>query len=113
MIEERYAKQLSALAKALGENAIFLARRWITGRMVMGTDTGRSIHEDERLEDFTRMHDNQRQGADRHDIDADDAVFGIQPAYEKLLTIQTFKAGPEQARGGNRGLNGPQRFDAG
>ena len=46
MIQKGDAEQLSAVAKPLREDAIFLAGRRITGRMVMGTDTGGGIHED-------------------------------------------------------------------
>ena len=49
------------MAKPLREDAIFLAGRWITRRMIMGTDTGSRIHEDERLKDFSWMDDGQGQ----------------------------------------------------
>ena len=38
VIQQGDAKKFRALAKSLREHAIFLAGRWITGRMVMGTD---------------------------------------------------------------------------
>ena len=94
------------MAKPLRKDAIFLTGRRITGRMVMGTDTGSRIHEDERLKDFARMHDRQGQRADRYNVNSNDAVFCIEPADEELLSVQTFEAGSEQARGGKRGLNG-------
>ena len=106
MIQKGNAQELSALAEPLGEHAIFLAGRRITGWMVMRTDTGSRIHEDQGLKDFPRMHDGQGQGANRDDINADDAVFRIKPAHEELLAIQAFKTGPEQGRGGKGGLNG-------
>lgn len=105
MIQERDPEELGTLAKPLRQHTIFRTGCWITGRMVMRTDTGSRIHEDERLKDLARVDDGQRQGTDRYDIDANNTVFGVEPTHEELLSIQAFKAGPEQARGGKRGLN--------
>ena len=94
------------MAKPLCEDAIFWTGRRITRRMIMGTDTGSRIHEDEGFKDFAGVDDGQRQGTDRYNIDADNTVFGVESTYEELLSIQPFEAGPEQVCGGKRGLNG-------
>ena len=106
MIQQRDTEELSALAESLREDAIFLARGRVAGWVVIGTNESGRIHQDQRLKDFARMDNRQGQRTDRHDINANDAVFGIQSADEELLSIQPFKARPEQARGANRGLNG-------
>ena len=67
--------------------------------MIVGTNEGGRVHEDQRLKDFPRMHDGQGQGANRDDINADDAVLGIEPTDDELFSIQAFKAGPEKAGG--------------
>lgn len=62
-----------------------------------------SVHQDQRLEDFSRMHDRHRKGAHGDDIDADDAMFGIEPADQELFAIQTLKERSEQIRRADRG----------
>ena len=97
-----------------GEHAILLAGCHIARGMIVGTDPGDGVHQDQRFEDFTWMHDGQGQGADRDDIDADDAVLGIQPADQELLAIQSCKQGrsrsaaPTEVRSGEEG--GMARF---
>ena len=49
------------------------------------------------------MHDGQRQGADRDDVDPDDAVLRIQPADQELLAVQSRKERSEDGRSGDRG----------
>ena len=106
MIQEGDAKEVGTFSEPDREEMVFLTGRRITGRMVMGTETGSGIHENERLKDFARMDDRQGQGTDRDDIDANNTVFGVESADEELLSVQPFEAGPEQVCGGKRGLNG-------
>ena len=77
MIQEGDAEQLSTLPESAGEDTIFLARCGITGGVIVGTNPGYGIHQDQRFEYFAWMHDGQGQGTDRDYIDADDAVLGI------------------------------------
>ena len=65
MIQEGNAEQLSALPESASEDAILLAgRRIATRRVIMRTNPGGGIHEDQWFEHFARMHDGQRQGTD-------------------------------------------------
>ena len=68
----------------------------------MSADGGAGIHENEGLEDFAGMDDRQGERADRNDIEADDAVFGIEPADHELFTVDALEAG-SQERGGRHG----------
>ena len=75
------------MTKSLREDAIFLAGRRITRRMIMGTDTDSRIHEDQGLKNFARVDDGQSQGTDRYDIDANNTVFGVESTDEELLSV--------------------------
>ena len=78
----------------------------ITGRVIVRTDPGGGVHQDQRFEDFARMHDGQGEGADRDDVDADDAVLRIQSADQELFTVQSRKERSQDGcsfdRGGQR-----------
>lgn len=95
MVEERDSEQLGRVAQPLRQREIFPARGHIGRRMVMGTEPGGSIHEDQGFEDFAGMHDRKRERTNGHEIDPDYAMLGIQPTDQELLTIQAGKAGPE------------------
>lgn len=41
----------------------------------MRADDGGALHEDGGFDDFTGMHDAERQGAERNDVHTDDGVF--------------------------------------
>ena len=56
MIQERDAEQVGSLPKTIGKDTILRTGRHIAGRMIMGTDPGYGIHQDERFEDLARMH---------------------------------------------------------
>ena len=103
MVQQEDTKQVGTLSESAGEQAILWARRDIAGRVIVRTDPGGSVHQDQRFEHFAGMHDGQGQGADRHDIDPDDAVLGIEPADQELLAVQVRKQGPEDSGGGDRG----------
>ena len=100
---KRDAEQVGALPESAGEHAILLAGCGIAGGVIVGTDPGGGIHQDQRFEDLARMHDGQGQGADGDDIDADDAVLRIQPADQELLAVQSRKERSEDGRSGDRG----------
>ena len=57
----------------------------------MGADDRGAIQEDRGFEDFPRMDDAEREGADGHDVDADDGVFRIQTGDQELFAIETLK----------------------
>ena len=103
MIEQADAEQVGALPESVGEHAILLAGRHITRGVIVGTDPGGGIHQDQRFEHFAWMHDGQRQGADGDNVDADNAVLGIQSADEEVFTVQSRKERPEESRSGCRG----------
>ena len=103
MIQERDAEQVGTLPEPAGEDAILLARCWIAGGVIVGTDPGHGIHQNQRFEHLARMHNGQRQGADGDDIDADDAVLRIQPADQELLAIESRKERSEDGCSGDRG----------
>ena len=91
MIQERDAEQVGALPESAGEHAILLARRGIAGRVIVRTDPGGGIHQDQRFEDLSRMHDREGEGADGDDIDPDDAVLRIQSADQELFAVDMRK----------------------
>ena len=91
MVQEADAEQVGALSEPTGEQTILLAGCNIARGVIVGTDPGYGVHQDQRFEDFAWMHDGQGQGADRDDIHADDAVLRIQPADQELLAIQSCK----------------------
>ena len=88
----------ASLAQPFGQDAIFRARRDIPGGMIVGTDPGAGIHQDQRLEDFTRMDDGQGERPGGHDIDADEPMFRIQATDQELFPIQASKQGSEEQR---------------
>ena len=55
MIEQGNAEEVASVAQAFGEHAIFRARRDVARGMIVSTEPGASIHQDERLKDFARM----------------------------------------------------------
>ena len=103
MVEQSDAEQIGALLEPVGEHTILFAGCHITRGVIVGTDPGSGIHQDQRFEHLAGMHDGQGQGADRDDVDADDAVLGIQPADQELLAVQSRKERPEHSRRGHRG----------
>ena len=102
MVQERDAKQVGTLPEPAGEDSIFWTRCGIAGGVVVRTQPGRGIHQNQGFEDFSGMNDGQGQRPDRHDIDPDDAVLGIEPADQELLAVQVRKQGPEDSGGGDR-----------
>ena len=103
MVQQDDAEQVGTLPESAGEHAILLARCDIAGRVIVRTNPGSGAHQDQRFEYLPRMHDGQGQGADRDDIDPDDAVLGIQPADEELLAVQVRKQRTEDRGCGSRG----------
>ena len=97
MIEQGDTEQVRALLQPDRQLTIFLAGCGIIGRVIVRTNPGGGIHEDQRFEHFAWMHDGQRQGADGDDIDPDDAVLRIQSADEELFAVQSGKERPQTA----------------
>jgi len=118
MVEESNSKEVAGLAQSFGQDAIFGTGRDVPGRMIMGTEPGTGIHEDQWFEDFAGMDNRQVQRARRDDIDSDELVFCIQTTDEELLSVQTVKQWPENGRRTLRGmpyfrtgLSGPTPFE--
>ncbi len=104
MIQERDAEQVGPLPESAGEDAILWAGRHIAaGGVIVRTNPGSGVHQDQRLEHLAWMHDGQRQGADRDDVDADDGMLGIEPADQELFAVQSRKERSEDGRSGDRG----------
>ena len=61
MIEQGNAKEVASVTQPFGQGAIFRARGDIARRMVVGTEPGAGIHQDERLKYFARMDNSQGQ----------------------------------------------------
>ena len=101
MIQERDAEQVGPLPKSAGEHAILLAGCGIAGRVIVRTDPGGDVQQDQRFEHFSWMHDGQRQGADRDHIDPDDDVLRIQPADQELFAVQSSKERSQDGRSGD------------
>jgi hypothetical protein len=85
----------AGLAQPFGQDAIFGTGRDIARRVIMRTEPGTGIHENERLEDLARMHNRQVQRAGGDDIDPDELVLGVQATDEELFPVQTGKQRPE------------------
>ena len=87
MVQERDAEQIGALPESAGEHAILWAGCGIAGGVIVRTNPGRSVHEDQGFEHFSGMNNGQRQGADRDDVHADNGMLGIEPADQELLSV--------------------------
>ena len=88
MVQQDDAEQFRSLPESAGEDAILVAGRGIAaGRVIVRTNPGGGIHQDQRFEHFAWVHDGQGEGTDRDDIDPDDTVLGIQPADEEVFTV--------------------------
>ena len=98
MVQQDDTEQVGTLPESAGEHAILGAGCRIAGRVIVGTNPAACVHEDQRFEHLARMHDGQRQGADRDDVDSDDAVLCIQPANEELFAVQSRKERSEEGR---------------
>ena len=103
MVQQSNAEQFRSQPESAGEHAIFLAGRHIARGVIVGTNPGSGVHQDQRFEHLARMHDGQGHRADRDDVDADDAVLGIQSADQELFTVQSRKERPENGCSGDRG----------
>lgn len=95
MVEEPDPQELSAFAQPLRQGEVFPARHHVSGRMIMGTEPGGCIHQNEGFQDFARMDDGEREGADGDDIDPDQVMLRIQSTDHELLPIEAVKAGSE------------------
>ena len=105
MVQQADAEEVGTLPESAGEHAILLARCGISSRrVIVGTNPGAGVHQDQRFEYFARMHDGQGQGADRDDVDADEAVLGIQSTDQEVLSVQPRKERPEDSSGGDRSI---------
>src|SRR5580765_8416350 len=92
MIQQADTEEVGPLPESAGEDAILWAGGGIAaGRVIVRTNPGGGVHQDQRFEDLSWMHDGQREGADRDDIDADDGMLGIQPADQELFAVQSSK----------------------
>lgn len=103
MVQEGDAEHVPGLPEPGGEGAILRAGRGITGGVIVGADQGAGVHEEDGLEDLPRVDNAQGQGADRDDVDADNRVFGVQPADEEVLTVEVEEEGAE-GPGGRGGV---------
>jgi len=103
MIQERDAEQVGALPESAGEHTILWTRGGIAGGVIVRTDPGAGIHQDERLEDLSRMHDREGERAHGYDVDPDDAVLRVQPANQELLAVYMRKQRPEHICSADRG----------
>ena len=66
MVQQADAEQVGTLPESAGEDAILLAGGGIAaGRVIVRTNPGGGVHQDQRFEHLSRMHDGQGQGADR------------------------------------------------
>lgn len=63
------------------------------------TQSGAGIHENKGLEDFAGMDDRHGERADRNDIEADNAVFGIEATDHELFTVDALEAGSKKGGG--------------
>ena len=105
MVKESNPEEVAGLAQSFGQDAIFGTGRDVPGRMIMGTQPGPGIHEDQWFEDLARVDNGQIKRARRDDIDSDELVFCIQTTDEELLSVQTVKQWPEDRRSAFRRMN--------
>ena len=59
MVEQADAEQVGSLPESAGEHAILWAGCGIAGGVIVRTNPGGSVHQDQRFEHFSRMHDGQ------------------------------------------------------
>ena len=64
MVQQDDTEQVGTLPEPAGEHAIFLAGYGIAGGVIVCTDPGGGVHQDQGFEHFARMHDGQGQGPD-------------------------------------------------
>jgi hypothetical protein len=102
MVKDSDAEKLTGLTEPGGEDTVFGTGCRIPGGMIVRADDGGAIQEDSGFEDFSRMHDAERQGTERNNVHADDGVFGIETGDEELLAVEP---GKERTEGG-RGVGG-------
>ena len=107
MIQERDAEQVSALPEPAGEDAILLAGGRIAGGVVVDTDPGHGIHQNQRFEQLAWMHDGQRQGADGDDVDADDGCLASSPQTRSSRSSPA-KSGLRMAAAATEVVNGDE-----
>ena len=87
MVQQRNAEQISRLAQPFGQGAVFEARRDVIGGVIVGTNPGAGIHQDQGLEDLARMDDGQIERAGGDDIDPDQTMFRIETTDEELFPV--------------------------
>ena len=57
MVEQADAEQVGTLPESAGEHAILWAGCGIAGRVIVRTNPGGGVHQDQRFEHLSRMHD--------------------------------------------------------
>lgn len=102
MVEHRDADHLAGLFEPGCQLPVFRAGGAVAGRMIVGADVSRGVHEDQGLVDFARVHDRQRQGADGDNVAADHAVFRVKAEDDEVFPVKTFEAGPDDPVGVGR-----------
>ena len=85
MIEEGDAEQFTGLAQPFGQDAVFGARRDVTGGVIVGTNPGAGVHQDQWLEDLARMYVGQCERVGGDDIDPDQTMFPIYTTDDYLF----------------------------
>ena len=104
MVQQADAKQVGPLPESAGEHAILLAGGGIAGRVIVRTNPGGGVHQDQRFEHLSRMDDGESVSEPiGDDVDPDDAVLRIQPADQELFAVQSRKKRSEDGRSGDRG----------
>ena len=98
MVQQRNAEQIGRLAQPFGEDAIFGARRDVTGGVIVGTNPGAGVHQDQWFEDFARMDDGQIERAGGDHINPDQTMFRVETTDEELFPIEPGKQRPEDGR---------------
>ena len=98
MIEKRNAEEFTRLTEPLGQDAVFGTRRDVTGGVIVGTNPGAGVHQDQWFEDFARMDDGQIERAGGDHINPDQTMFRVETTDEELFPIEPGKQRPEDGR---------------
>jgi len=104
VIDDVDAHDLSGVHHSRREDQVVWARCRVTGGMIVEQRYGRGRCRGRLAEDFARVNDGHVERPDRHDLDANDVVFGVQHHQPELFhragAVLRQKIGGQVARSG-------------
>ena len=89
------AEELAGVGQTVGDGTICLTGLGVTTGVVVAAKNGGSIRKNGGFKDFARMHDTGSQAPHGHRMDADDVIFLIEHAHDKVFTVNAAEVGCE------------------